>query len=95
MHNIRPAYGQKYQLTVTRIDRPVRPAASSVTDRYRNDWHGFNRTFLILYPQLPTPFEPTVGMMCQMLGVPLRIQVYKGSEFISKTFDKWAYEVGA
>ncbi|MES1949746.1 ISEch12 OrfB [Salinisphaera sp. S4-8] len=34
----------------------------------------------------------TVALIGQMRGLPKRIQVANGSEFISKALDKWAYE---
>jgi len=36
----------------------------------------------------------TVTLIGQMRGLPKRIQVDNGSEFISKALDKWAYEHG-
>lgn len=36
----------------------------------------------------------TVALIGQMRGLPKRIQVDNGSEFISKALDKWAYEHG-
>jgi putative transposase len=55
----------------------------------------FTRECLAIYADQPIKGEQVVALMRQLTairGIPRRLQTDNGSEFISKTLDRWAYE---